>query len=173
MSSRPDVDAFAPDPSDDEFLARAVLLAAENGDAGRLPFGALVVRDDDVLATGVNTEQRDLDPTAHAEVAAIRAACARLGTLLLAGATVVSSCEPCAICHAVATAAGVRRILYAAPKELIPDLGGDPAPEGVAELMPRMQGALRAIAPEQIIHVPTPGAVEPFRRYLAAKERTA
>jgi tRNA(Arg) A34 adenosine deaminase TadA len=131
-----------------------------------------VVRAGVILGTGVNSERRDGDPTAHAEVAAIRDACRRLGTLRLAGAAVVSSCEPCAICHAVAVSVGVARIVYAAPKELVPDLGGDP-PGPHAELLPRMQAALRATAPEQVVHVPTEGDDEPFRRYLAARRDAA
>ena len=148
-----------------DLLIRAVRLAADNADAGQLPFGALVVRAGEVLATGVNTALRDRDPTAHAEVAAIRAACRDLGTLDLGGATVVSSCEPCAICHAVAVAAGVDRIVYAAPKEAVPGL---PGPDDLAS---RMQAALRRLAPDQVVHVPVDGAEEPFRRYLAALDR--
>jgi len=148
-----------------ELLARAVALAAENGATGQLPFGALVVRAGVVVATGVNTALRDLDPTAHAEVAAIRAACREVGALHLGGALVVSSCEPCALCHSVAAVAGVSRIVYAAPKELVPDLGY-PAPVDPADLAGRMQTVMRALAPEQIEYVATPGADEPFRRYL-------
>lgn len=156
----------AADPPEAELLARAVQLAVDNAAAGQLPFGALVVRDGAVLATGVNTALRDHDPTAHAEVAAVRNACRDLGELHLAGSTLVSSCEPCAVCHAVAAAAGVTRVVYAAPKEYVPDLG-PPAPEGAGDLMVRMQQALRAAAPGQVVHVPIAGADEPFRRFLA------
>src|SRR4051794_12474340 len=97
-----------------EFLRRAVDLAAGNAAAGQLPFGALVVRDGEVLAIGVNTALRDRDPTAHAEVAAVRNACRHLGVLHLTGAVIYSSCEPCALCHTAALAAGVVRIVYAA-----------------------------------------------------------
>lgn len=147
-----------------ELLREAVRLAAENADAGQLPFGALVVAGGRVVATGVNTALRDHDPGAHAEVVAIRAACRALGTLHLGGATVVSSCEPCAVCHSVAAISGVDRIVYAAPKELVPDLGY-PAPPDPTDLAGRMQAAMRALAPEQIVHVETEGADEPFRRY--------
>jgi guanine deaminase len=147
-----------------ELLREALRLAAENADTGQLPFGALVVRAGEVIATGVNTALRDHDPSAHAEVAAIRAACRKLGTLHLGGATVVSSCEPCAVCHSVAAISGVDRIVYAAPKELVPDLGY-PAPPDPTDLAGRMQSSMRALAPEQIVHVPTDGAGEPFARY--------
>lgn len=155
---------------DEALLTRVVRLAAENADAGQLPFGALVLRAGVVVATGVNTALRDLDPTAHAEIAAIRAACAKLGVLELTGATVVSSCEPCAICHTVAASAGVARIVYAAPKEYAGQLG-DPGPDDPHELLTRMQAAVRAEAPEQVVYLPTEGADEPFRRYLASQAR--
>ena len=61
------------------YLRQAIRLAVDNAAAGRLPFGAVVVRAGEVISTGVNTEERDSDPTAHAEVAAIRSACAAVG----------------------------------------------------------------------------------------------
>ena len=125
------------------WLAQAVQLALDNAAAGQLPFGAVVVRDGTVLATGVNTEVRDVDPTAHAEVAAVRNACRQLGTRFIEGATIYSSCEPCAICVGVAAAAGVTRIVYAAPKEFIPGLG-DPPPRPA------------------VVYEETPGARDPF-----------
>lgn len=149
-----------------DLLARAVTLALDNAAAGQLPFGALVVRDGAVLATGVNTALRDRDPVAHAEVAAVRNACRSLGELHLTGATVVSSCEPCAVCHAVAATVGIVRIVYAAPKEYVPDLGY-PAPADNDALMVRMQQVLRAAVPDQIVYVPTDGAETPFHRFLA------
>lgn len=125
------------------WLEQAVQLALDNAAAGQLPFGAVVVRDGTVLATGVNTEIKDVDPTAHAEVAAVRNACRQLGVRELPNATIYSSCEPCAICVSVAAAAGVTRIVYAAPKEFIPDLG-DPPP------LP------------SVVYEETPGARDPF-----------
>jgi tRNA(Arg) A34 adenosine deaminase TadA len=149
----------------EELLARVVRLASENAAAGQLPFGALVVRAGLIVATGVNTVLRDLDPTAHAEVAAIRAACRAAGAVHLGGAVVVSSCEPCALCHSAAAVAGVARIVYATPRELVPDLGY-PAPADPTDLLGRMQASMRALAPEQIEYIATPGVDEPFRRYL-------
>jgi guanine deaminase len=152
------------EPSDEEFLARAVILASDNAASGQLPFASLVVRDGTVLATGVNTALRDHDPTAHAEFAAVRAACRESAVLQLAGATLVSSCEPCAMCHAAAVVAGVERIIYAAPKEFVPDLGV-PFPQLAAEMQSvwRRTGSDR----DRITYVPTPGADEPFARFLA------
>lgn len=151
----------------EQLIEQAIDLAIQNADEGQLPFGALVVRDGEVLAAGVNTALRDHDPTAHGEVAAVRNACAVLGVLHLTGAIVVSSCEPCAICHAVCAGAGVTRIAYAAPKEYVPDLGY-PAPD-LGTLPARMQAALRELAPEQLEYVPSDRAAEPFARFLARK----
>jgi guanine deaminase len=146
------------------YLSQAVGLAVENVAAGQLPFGALVVRNGAVVATGVNTALRDRDPTAHAEVAALRSACRNRGELHLSGASIFSSCEPCAVCHAVAAAVGIDRIFYAAPKDLVPDL---PYPAlHDTDLAARMQEALRSEVPGQVVHVPTVAADEPFRRYL-------
>jgi tRNA(Arg) A34 adenosine deaminase TadA len=147
------------------YLSQAVGLAVENAAAGELPFGALVVRNEIVLATGVNTALRDRDPTAHAEVTAVRSACRNLGELHLSGASIFSSCEPCAVCHAVAASVGIDRIFYAAPKDLVPDLHY-PAPHDTDDLADRMQEALRSAVPGQVVHVSTIAADEPFRRYL-------
>ena len=72
---------------DEMWLAQAVALATENVAAGGGPFGAVIVRDGTLLAVGQNRVTRDLDPTAHAEVQAIRAACQAVGDFSLAGAT--------------------------------------------------------------------------------------
>jgi tRNA(Arg) A34 adenosine deaminase TadA len=151
-------------------LDRAVALATDNADHGQLPFGALVVRDGVVVAEGVNTALADLDPTAHAEVVAIRKACASLRTLDLTGATVVSSCEPCALCLATAAAVGITEIVYAAPKEVVPDLGY-PGPDG--SVSPLLDDAVRAAHPAGMRHVETPGAATPFERFVARTDRTS
>src|SRR5829696_6206884 len=103
-----------------EALAYTVELARVHAAAGQLPFAALVVRDGAVIGGGVNTMLEDHDPSAHGEVVAIRDATRRLGTADLAGAIVYSSCEPCAICRLVAASAGVREIVFAADKFLVP-----------------------------------------------------
>jgi tRNA(Arg) A34 adenosine deaminase TadA len=146
--------------TDADFLAHAVRLALENAVAGAPPFGALVVRDGRLLATGVNTTVRDADPTAHAEVAAMRAACRSLGTLELNDATVYSSCEPCPLCVATATLVGVSRVLYAAPKESAARAGFVlPGPAAELQAVWRSTGT-------RLEHVPVPGAEEPFTQFV-------
>ena len=154
-----------------DFLRRAIELAVENASAGGLPFGALVVRDGVVLGTGVNTSVRDHDPTAHAEVEAIRNACQTAGRLMLPGAVVVSSCEPCALCHAAAAGAGIDRLVYAAPKERVAETLGPPTGPH-ADLLAEMQRALRSVAPQQIEHVAIAGDRAPFDRYLTTRPRS-
>ena len=85
--------------SENEFMHLAIRLATENVHSGvGGPFGAVMVRDGQVLATGVNRVTADNDPTAHAEVNAIREACKALGTFQLPGCVLYTSCEPCPMC---------------------------------------------------------------------------
>ncbi|MDE3105484.1 MAG: nucleoside deaminase [Acidobacteriota bacterium] len=86
---------------DPKFMQQAIDLATANVLTGRGgPFGAVIVRNGEVVATGSNMVTASNDPTAHAEVTAIRNACTRLGTFLLEGCEVYTSCEPCPMCLA-------------------------------------------------------------------------
>jgi tRNA(Arg) A34 adenosine deaminase TadA len=111
--------------SDEQQLRRAIGLAVSNARSGGGPFGATVVRDGDVLAEGVNEVVRSADPTAHAEIAAIRAACRATGSHLLTGATLYASTEPCPMCLAAAWWARVERIVFAAGREQAAAAGFD------------------------------------------------
>lgn len=102
---------------DELYLARALDLAIENVANEGGPFGALVVRGGKVLAEGQNRVTATLDPTAHAEVVAIRAACQIAGDFSLAGATLYTSCEPCPLCLSAALWARIDRIVYAADRD--------------------------------------------------------
>jgi guanine deaminase len=110
--SAPVVDAAV----DARWLARTIELAVANVAAGGGPVGALVVRDGELVAEGQNRVTANLDPTAHAEVVAIRAACQAVGDFSLAGATLYTSCEPCPLCLAAALWARVARVVYAADR---------------------------------------------------------
>ncbi len=82
-----------------EFMRQAIDLATENVATGAGgPFGAVIVKDGAVIATGANCVTRSNDPTAHAEVTAIRNAATALGSFELTGCTIYSSCEPCPMC---------------------------------------------------------------------------
>ena len=102
---------------DAKFMEMAICLSEENIDTGGGPFGAVIVRDGEVIATGTNRVVPNSDPTAHAEVMAIRNACAKLGTFQLTGCTVYSSCEPCPMCLSALYWAGVSRICYGNTKD--------------------------------------------------------
>jgi len=103
--------------SDDErWLTQAVALARSNVAEGGGPFGAVVVRGGTVLGVGQNRVTRDLDPTAHAEVEAIRAACKAINDFSLAGATLYTSCEPCPLCLAACLWSRADRVVYAADR---------------------------------------------------------
>lgn len=99
----------------DTFLRRAIQLAVQNVEQGRGgPFGAVVVRDGQIIAEGVNCVTASLDPTAHAEIVAIREACARLQCYDLRGAVLYASCEPCPMCLAAIYWARLDALYYAA-----------------------------------------------------------
>ena len=106
-----------PPPAATFSTARSIALAVENVAEGGGPFGAVIVRDGELLATGQNRVTRDLDPTAHAEVCAIRAACASVGDFSLAGATLYTSCEPCPLCLSASLWARLDRVVFAADRE--------------------------------------------------------
>lgn len=82
----------------EELMLKAITLAEENVNNGGGPFGAVIARDGKIIATGVNRVTANHDPTAHAEISAIRAACKELGTFDLAGCEIYTSCEPCPMC---------------------------------------------------------------------------
>lgn len=111
--------------NDEQWLQSAVDLATANVAAGGGPFGALIVREGAIVATGVNRVTRDLDPTAHAEVTAIRAACRALGAFALTGCTLYTSCEPCPMCAASALWARLDRVVFCANRHDAADGGFD------------------------------------------------
>lgn len=98
-----------------EFLRRAIALATENVSSGRGgPFGAAVVHEGRIVGEGANVVTATNDPTAHAEVSAIRAAAKALGTFTLAGCELYTSCEPCPMCLAAAYWARLDAIYFGA-----------------------------------------------------------
>lgn len=102
--------------ADARWLARAIELAVDNVAGGGGPFGALITRGGELVAEGQNRVTATLDPTAHAEVVAIRAACQVVGDFSLAGMTLYTSCEPCPLCLSAALWARVDRVVFAADR---------------------------------------------------------
>ena len=95
-------------------MAEALLEAQRARDLDEVPIGAVVVRDGEVLGRGHNRTRSDVDPTAHAEVLALRAAAARVGEQRLVGATVYTTLEPCFMCAGALLHARVERVVWAA-----------------------------------------------------------
>ncbi|MBR5807808.1 MAG: nucleoside deaminase [Alistipes sp.] len=102
---------------DREFMQMAIDLSIESVANGGGPFGAVIVRNGDVIATGSNRVTKSCDPTAHAEVSAIREACAKEQNFKLEGCTCYTSCEPCPMCLSALYWAGISRIVYGNTKE--------------------------------------------------------
>lgn len=97
----------------EEIMRRAIALALENVRAGGGPFAALVVKDGHVVAQGANQVTLSNDPTAHAEIVAIRAACNALGTFQLTGCDLYTTSEPCPMCLGAIYWARPARVFYA------------------------------------------------------------
>ncbi len=153
--------------TDAAWLAQAVELAVLNVAEGGGPFGALVVRDGDVVATGQNRVTRDLDPTAHAEVQAIRAACRATGDFSLAGMTLYTSCEPCPLCVSASLWARLDRVIYAADRH-------DAARGGFDDLeFYELFARDRSAWPTLIDEMRPADASAPFDAWLANTSRTA
>lgn len=115
--------AFSPE----ELMRMAIRLSEENVKAGGGPFGAIIAREGVIVATGVNRVTPDCDPTAHAEVSAIRAAAAALGTFDLTGCEIYTSCEPCPMCLGAIYWAHLDRMYYGNDKEDAARIGFDDA----------------------------------------------
>ena len=97
---------------DREFMREAIRLANESVKNGGGPFGAVIVKDNEIIAGSSNSVTIDNDPTAHAEVNTIRQACKKLGTFDLSGCVIYTSCEPCPMCLGAIYWAKIDRIYY-------------------------------------------------------------
>jgi guanine deaminase len=148
------------------FLEQAIELAVENVRRDGGPFAALVVKDGVVIATGVNQVTRTNDPTAHAEIVAIREACRVLGDFQLSGCDLYSSCEPCPMCLGALYWARPARVYFAATK-------ADAAQAGFDDAFIYQQ--LDVPYPERTIpmfHVSGNGARRPFEAWKAKPDKT-
>lgn len=152
--------------NDEFFLSRAIQLAAESvADGQGGPFGAVVVRDGTIIGEGSNRVVPNNDPTAHAEVMAIRAACAVAGTFHLNGCILYASSEPCPMCLSAAYWARVDRIVFANAR-------GEAAAAGFCD--DELYCELRLPHTERKIpteHLPLPGADLPLRAWRSAPGR--
>ena len=109
----------------EKFMRKAISLTIQNIERGGGPFGAVIVKDGRIVATGVNRVTAVNDPTAHAEISAIRKAAKKLGTFSLEGCTLYTSCEPCPMCLGAVYWAHFDRLFYANTKSDAKKIGFD------------------------------------------------
>ncbi|HKK41725.1 MAG TPA: nucleoside deaminase [Bacteroidales bacterium] len=103
-------------PDDISFLSRAIEIASAGVDNGGGPFGAVITKDGEILSESCNMVVLNHDPTAHAEMLAIREAAARIGTFDLHECTLYASCEPCPMCLGAIYWSGIRKVIYASDR---------------------------------------------------------
>lgn len=110
----------------EDLMRRAIALSAEaiNSNSGG-PFGAVIVCDGKIVGEGINRVTSTNDPTAHAEVTAIRDACAKLGRFSLAGCEIYTSCEPCPMCLGAIYWAKIKEVYFANTKKDAANIGFD------------------------------------------------
>jgi len=146
-----------------KIASEASMKSVENGGG---PFGAVIVKDGEVVVIASNSVTIDNDPTAHAEVNAIRAACKKLGTFKLDGCYVYSSCEPCPMCLSALYWAGVARIYYGNTKEDADAI--DFSDKFIYDELDKPKED-RSIP---CIHIPNTDTIEAFRAWEAKEDKT-
>lgn len=153
-------------PPNQELMRRAIALATENVVSGKGgPFGALVVREGKIVGEGANSVTATHDPTAHAEVNAIRAAARALKTFTLTGCELYTSCEPCPMCLAAAFWARIDAVIYGSSAEDAARAGFDDA---ILYGEFRKDAAARALPETQLLR---DEAWTSFAAWLASPEK--
>ncbi|WP_342558946.1 nucleoside deaminase [Metasolibacillus sp. FSL K6-0083] len=99
----------------EKFMAQAIQLAEDNAAQGKQPYGAVLVKDGEVIAVGVNDVEATFDPTAHAETLAVKEACQKLKTFDLSGYIMYASGEPCPMCLGTMYLTNISEVYYANP----------------------------------------------------------
>jgi guanine deaminase len=148
------------------FIELAIALATKNVEEGTGgPFGAVVVRRGEIVATGANSVTATNDPTAHAEVVAIRNACSRLKAFQLDDCEVYASCEPCPMCLAAIYWSRARAVYYANTQADAAAAGFDDSRIYREIALPPEKRSL------EMVHVPNGKARESFAKWLASQAR--
>ncbi|MCL6631553.1 MAG: nucleoside deaminase [Alicyclobacillus herbarius] len=148
------------------FIERVIKLAAENVDSNHGgPFGAIVVKDQKVISVGRNEVTATNDPTAHAEIQAIRGACRYLNDFQLTDCEIYTSCEPCPMCMGAIYWARPKAVYYACTKEAAAKIGFDD--EFIFEQLYLPQDQ-RVIKMKQIV---LPGSDVPFRKWQESNHK--
>jgi len=143
-----------PEAIQQKFMEAAIALSVEAIRSGRGgPYGAVVVKDGDIIGQGMNEVTSTNDPTAHAEMTAIRQACERVGHWQLAGCELYTSCEPCPMCLGAIYWAQLDRIYYGNTKAVAARFGFNSQYfyDEVAEPREQRQIAMQPLMPEQAV----------------------
>ncbi|HNW51367.1 MAG TPA: nucleoside deaminase [Prolixibacteraceae bacterium] len=148
-----------------DFLTRAIELAMQNVADGGGPFGAVIVKEGAIVAEGVNRVTNNNDPTAHAEVQAIRKACEVLKTYNLSGCEIYTSCEPCPMCFSAIYWSHIDRVYFAATHHDAEDAGFDDA-HIYREV--KLKPTERSI---QFIKVDHSQGADPFKRWIEKEDK--
>src|ERR1700732_519220 len=148
-----------------ELIFKTIQLAIENVKGGGGPFAALVVKERQIIATGVNQVTAPLDPTAHAEIVAIRAACRAAGHFELTGCEIYCSCEPCPMCLGAIYWARPAHVFFSATAGAAADAGFDDSFIKTQVCLPFTQQELPI---EQLIHAK---ALAPFEAWKSKADK--
>jgi tRNA(Arg) A34 adenosine deaminase TadA len=148
------------------WMDEAIRLATNSVTNGGGPFGALVAKEGEIVALGNNQVTATLDPTAHAEVSAMRAACKQLGTFSLEGCVLVTSCEPCPMCLSSALWARVDRIVYSADRHDAAVAGFDDR-----KFYDLFDKKPQSMWPTRVEQLDLPHRTAPFDAWLAKADR--
>lgn len=149
-----------------DYLKQVIDMAVDNVRHAGGPFAALVVKDGVVIATGTNQVTRTNDPTAHAEVVAMREACRVLGSHQLTGCEIYSSCEPCPMCLGAIYWARPAKVFFAASHEDAAEAGFDDSFIYRQIQIPREERSI------PMIHVEHEEAIRPFQEWVSKGDRT-
>lgn len=152
--------------TDSDYLAMALRMARDNVARGGGPFACIVVRDGVMVGEGTNEVTLRNDPTAHAEVMAIRNACTRLDSFQLSGCVVYASCEPCPMCLGALYWARPDRVVYAADRSMAARAGFD---DGLIYEEINISNAERTLPIRQMT---LDSAEDPFKAWAAAGDKT-
>ncbi|MEU5366669.1 nucleoside deaminase [Streptomyces sp. NPDC005925] len=148
-----------------EYVREAVRVSSEHVAKGGIPFSGLVVNGGRILGIGFNRVREDNDPTAHAEVVALREAAAKYGAHATAGATLIASGEPCALCYMASLYFGVSHIVHAVDRKGAAQYGFDYS--GSYEIFAQDPADWRI----KVTSMPIPEATKPFEEFLTLNGR--
>ncbi|MFH8369576.1 nucleoside deaminase [Streptomyces sp. NPDC018031] len=148
------------------WMQQAIDVATGSANSGGGPFGALIVKGGTVIATAHNQVTATNDPSAHAEVNAIRAACTALGTFVLEGCTLITSCEPCPMCLSTALWARVDRLVFSADRDDAAAAGFDDR-----KFYDLFEKKPQEAWPMEVVHLDLPNRTAPFDAWVAKSDR--